>query len=143
MKQCSFLFMNGVFRDALKIKINISICIVLKFSLYIDRFSNVNYLICHLKNSQYLRIPYKAYQVFKGSAEVCLTFGIKTLLHLNLNSECLSYKIQHYNLYSGKIFFIYRLVSNSLVFTYTPLIIAFSVSYILLNSSSVSRVSIT
>ena len=71
MKQCSFLFMNGVFRDAFKIKINISICIVVKFSLYIDWFS------------------------------------------------------------------------NSLVFTYTPLIIVFSVSYLLLNSSSVSRVSVT
>ena len=40
MKQCSFLFMNGVFRDAFKIKINILICIVVKVSLYIDWFSN-------------------------------------------------------------------------------------------------------
>ena len=64
-------FYEWMLRDAFKIKIKISICIVVTFSLYIDWFS------------------------------------------------------------------------NSLVFTYTALIIVFSVSYLLLNSSSVSHVSVT
>ena len=52
----------------------------------------------------------KAYQVFKGSAEVWLLFGIKTLLHLDLNSERFSSKIktwEFFDIWGGSFFSVF------------------------------------